>query len=341
MPCAIGVADGGMSLRSWFAEGERPGVEWQAMELLSAQATAALLPYPALVETLAEVLRDRWAGTATAPPRQAVSLAGGGTLLLMPATDGELAVTKLVTVHLDNAKHGLPAVQADVVVLDARTGRRLFILDGATVTARRTAALSLLAARLLAPNPAGPLLIVGAGTQGRSHLDAFAEGLEVREAYIVSRTLAHAQALAEHARQRGMEAHALAEAGSILDRAKLIVTATTSTTPVLQEGIRPDAFVAAVGAYRPDMAELPPALVRRAQLYVDTLEGAQAEAGDLIQAGIDWSSVTPLEAALDAEKPATGPVVFKSVGHALWDLGAARAAARLKMSASLPSDSSR
>jgi ornithine cyclodeaminase len=174
-------------------------------------------------------------------------------------------------------------------------------------------------------------LIVGAGTQGRAHLEAFAEGLGVRETYIVSRTLGHAQALAEQARQRGIQAQALAEPDSVLDRVTLIVTATTSSRPVLPRGIRQDAFVAAVGAYRPEMAELPPALIRRARLYVDTLEGAQAEAGDLLQAGVDWSTVTPLEAALDGEQAAPGPVVFKSVGHALWDLAAARAAVRESM----------
>src|SRR5207244_1175213 len=74
-------------------------------------------------------------------------------------------------------------------------------------------------------------------------------------------------------------------------------------------------FVAAVGAYLPEMAELPPGLVRRSRVFVDTLEGAQAEAGDLIMAGIDWSGVTPLEEALDAPRAGKGPVVFKSVGH--------------------------
>jgi 1-piperideine-2-carboxylate/1-pyrroline-2-carboxylate reductase [NAD(P)H] len=84
--------------------------------------------------------------------------------------------------------------------------------------------------------------------------------------------------------------------------------------------------VAAVGAYRPEMAELPPQLVRRARLFVDALEGARAEAGDLIQAGVDWARVTPLEDALNVPGDQGKPVVFKSVGHALWDLAAARLA---------------
>ncbi|HUP27321.1 MAG TPA: hypothetical protein VM409_02725, partial [Chloroflexia bacterium] len=83
------------------------------------------------------------------------------------------------------------------------------------------------------------------------------------------------------------------------------------------------------GAYTPGMTELPRALVESSRLYVDTLEGAKAGAGDFIQAGVDWSSVTPLERAIDLPKPESGPVIFKSVGHALWDLAAARLACRL------------
>ena len=99
----------------------------------------------------------------------------------------------------------------------------------------------------------------------------------------------------------------------------------------MREQVRSDAFIAAVGAFRPDMAELPPALVRSAKLYVDTLEGAKTGAGDIIQAGVDWASVTALEDALDTSPPVGGPVIFKSVGHALWDLAAARLALGLPL----------
>ncbi|HEY0069437.1 MAG TPA: delta(1)-pyrroline-2-carboxylate reductase family protein, partial [Chloroflexia bacterium] len=124
----------------------------------------------------------------------------------------------------------------------------------------------------------------------------------------------------------GLDARAVSDPGEVLARLGLIVTATTSTRPVLPSDVPDSAFIAAVGAYTPSMAELPPGLVHRSRLFVDTLEGAQAEAGDLIQAGVDWSQVTPLDQALDMERPESGPIVFKSVGHALWDLAAARLA---------------
>ena len=126
-----------------------------------------------------------------------------------------------------------------------------------------------------------------------------------------------------------MEASVVAGAKEALAEAALIVTATTSAEPVLPAEIPEDAFVAAVGSFRPNMVELPEALIRASTVVADDLEGAREEAGDLIQAerrgALSWDEVVPLEAALDAGHP-EGPVVFESVGHALWDLAAARLA---------------
>ena len=305
------------------------------MKLLTAEETRRLLPYGGMAEALAEVMRERAAGRAYAPARMSVPLAHGGVLLLMPATDGRLAITKLVTVHTGNSlrQDGLSVVQAEVLVMDASTGRRLAIMDGEVVTGRRTSALSLLAAQKLARAPGGPLLVVGAGTQARYHVEAFVEALDVREVYIYSRTQAHAERLAAYARTlaEGVEASAIPDPAQALPIATLIVTATTSMEPVIPGGgatVRGDAFIAAVGAFTSEMAELPPALIHRSHIYVDTFDGTKAGAGDLLQAQIDWSRVIELQDALDTATPEDGPLIFKSVGHALWDLAAARLAFR-------------
>jgi len=292
------------------------------MKLLNALETAALLPYPALANSIEEVLGDHKKGLITAPERLVVSLPSGATLLLMPAADPEITLTKLVTVHPSQR----PSVKAEVWVMRTGTGERLLWLDGSVVTARRTAAVSLLAAQKLAPNLGTAILVIGAGTQGKSHLEAFQAGLGIRRAYIYSRTRESAQELAKHAQALGIEAQAVEDLRDALGEASLIVTATTSKTPVLPNQVRQDVFIAAVGAYRPDMAEVDPELVHRCTVYVDTL-GACSEAGDLLQAGVG-SKVQPLEDILLGPKPASGPVLFKSVGHALWDLAAARLAVK-------------
>lgn len=297
------------------------------MQFLDAQRTAALLPWPALVDALRDMLRRRHAGLTASPERLAVPLAGG-TLLAMPATDGEYASTKLVTVHEGNPARGLPVLLGEVLLLRADTGERLLMLDGPTVTARRTAAMSALAALELAPPQHGSLLVVGSGVQARAHLDAFTEVLGVRRAWVFSRTAAHALAFAGQARARGIDCRAVDTPEEALDKADLVVTATTATAPVFRDQPSFAGFVAAVGAFRPQMCELPAALVARAKLFVDDLAGARHEAGDLLQAGVDWATVTPLERVIagEAARPAGGPIVFKSVGQALWDLAACRLA---------------
>jgi 1-piperideine-2-carboxylate/1-pyrroline-2-carboxylate reductase [NAD(P)H] len=300
------------------------------VELLDAEETAARLPYTKLAASIRSVALERASGTLRAPARTALPLPEAGVLLIMPAADEEIAITKLVTVHPQNAHRGLPTIQGEVVVMEAATGRRLGILDGSIVTARRTAALSLLAARELAARPDGALLIVGAGTQGRAHLEAFREGLGTSRVLVVSRTQERAKALAEHAESLGADAEVLADPAGAPEEASLVVTATTSRQPVLPGEVPENTFVAAVGSFEPEAAELPAALVSRASVVVDTLEGAMEEAGDLIQAEragfFSWEEAMPLEEALRRPGRPAGTVVFKSVGHALWDLAAARTA---------------
>jgi 1-piperideine-2-carboxylate/1-pyrroline-2-carboxylate reductase [NAD(P)H] len=300
------------------------------LEILDAQATADRLPYPVLADSIREVALAMDSGDLQAPPRFALPLQEDGILLVMPASDPDIAITKLVTVHPNNPGRGLPTIQGEVVVMDAATGARLGLLEGSVVTARRTAALSMLATRELAPHPEGPLLIVGAGRQGRAHLEAFRAGLGVSRAFISSRSSKSAVSLAGHARTLGMEAEPVEGVGEVLGDVSLIVTATTSKEPVLPEEIPDGVFVAAVGAFEPAAAELPPALISTSEILVDTMEGAKEEAGDLIQAqsagAFAWEDATELEEALRSPQRPEGTIVFKSVGHALWDLAAARTA---------------
>jgi ornithine cyclodeaminase len=305
------------------------------MNMFNAAETAQLLPYPELAETIRELLLSRHDGLINIPERLFVDLPGNGKLLVMPAADADLAITKLVTVHPDNPAQQLPTIQGEVLVMRASNGERLALLEGATVTGHRTAALSLLAVLTLAPVKAGPLLVFGAGVQARSHIEAFHAGLGLRDVFIVSRTRTNAEELAAHARSLGMNAEVIEEPAAVLDKVKLIVMATTSRTPLLDAALAADIMICAVGAFKADMAELSPRVINSAsRIVVDMIEGARAEAGDLIQAaaqtGWNWTRVQQLEETfLDAGNgtgAGAGPVIFKSVGHALFDLAAARLA---------------
>lgn len=295
--------------------------------LLDSRQTADRLPYPALVAEIVRLLGD---DAVQVPERLVQPLAGGGSLFVMPAMDSQVAITKLITFTPANAGTARATIQGDVVVFDIASGTRRLVLDGPTVTARRTAAVSLLAAQRLAPNTSGPLLIVGAGVQGLAHLNAFAEGLGITDVVIASRSPASAQALAAHAQSLGLRARVTDDPDTALADCPLAVTCTPASGVVLKTFPRRDGFISAVGAFTPTMVELAPGLCRHiaetGRVVVDTAD-ALHEAGDLLQANLDVRSFATLAEVLqsDIAQPA-GPVLFKSCGWAGWDLAAARVA---------------
>jgi 1-piperideine-2-carboxylate/1-pyrroline-2-carboxylate reductase [NAD(P)H] len=297
-----------------------------AAELLSPEETAAALPYTALAQEIEAVLLD---DSVKVPPRTVLPLDGGGMLAVMPAADRRVVISKVITFIANNAARNLPTIQGDVLVFDAQTGRRLGVLDGPTVTARRTAAVTLLAAQRMAARPEGPVLIVGAGVQGRAHLEALSEGLPITEVVIASRSPASAQALVALARDRGLKARMSQDANAELAHCPLVISCTPAQQVVLHATPRADAFIGAIGAFTPRMVEWAPEVCRQwlseGTLLVDARD-ADHEAGDLLQAGIDVSAIPTLGDLLRSGLPqtATGPVFFKSCGWAGWDLAAAR-----------------
>jgi ornithine cyclodeaminase/alanine dehydrogenase-like protein (mu-crystallin family) len=93
---------------------------------------------------------------------------------------------------------------------------------------------------------------------------------------------------------------------------------------MLHGPVRDDAVISAIGAFTRHMAEVAPELVQRCDVVVDTMEGCRAEAGDLIQANVDWSKVASMDALIAGSAARDRTLLFKSVGSALWDLAAAR-----------------
>jgi ornithine cyclodeaminase len=299
--------------------------------ILSPQQTADALPYCLLALEIEALLHDP---SVAVPTRIVQRLHGGGSLFVMPAADARVAITKLISFIPGNAQRGLPTIQGDIVLFDVQTGQRIGLLDGPTVTARRTAAVSLLAAQKLALRRDGPMLIVGAGVQGKAHLEAFHAGLGVQEVRVASRNAASADALVNHARAMGLQARRVIDPNAELANCSLVVSTTPAQKVVLTSRPRSDAFVAAVGAFTPRMvewsAEVCQHLAGTGTLLVDT-RAADHEAGDLLQAGINVSALPTLADVVNqtaawqkATRPTDGPVFFKSCGWGGWDLAAAR-----------------
>ncbi|GIZ52022.1 delta(1)-pyrroline-2-carboxylate reductase family protein [Noviherbaspirillum aridicola] len=300
------------------------------MKILDQASTAAALPYDRLVPALARACRELVDGTIRAPERQVVPIDAASVLLSMPAIGADISATKLITVHGENARHGLPAIQGEVIVFDTATGRRLALLDGPTVTARRTAAMTLLGIDTLAARKPASALLIGTGTQSRAHVEALAGFFGIEDFRIAGRSMESAarfcQALrVSHpgARFSPLSVEDIGEAPDV----DLVIALTTARSPVVPAVLAAHTLAVGVGAFKREMAELPPQLLRSRAIVVDDAPGARHEAGDLIQAGVDWSAVAPIGAILSGKAPRpAGPAVFKTVGQAAWDLAAARVA---------------
>ena len=199
--------------------------------LLNPEQTAARLPWAPLVDEIEALLTD---ASVSVPPRTVLPMAAGAFLFAMPGCDARTAMTKLITFTPANMGTGRPTIQGDVTVFDVASGERPLILDGPTVTARRTAAVSALAARWLAADLNGPMLIVGAGVQGQAHIEVFAAALGVTQFRIASRRRATAEALAEHARVLGLQAEVVDDADAALADCPLAATCTPASEVVLR-----------------------------------------------------------------------------------------------------------
>jgi ornithine cyclodeaminase len=258
---------------------------------------------------------------------------GAGSLVSMPATGPQGTGVKLLTVTSGNAERGLPLIQGLYVLFSSQTQEPEAAIDGAALTALRTGAVSGLATRHLALVDAARLVIFGAGTQGRAHLDAMVAVRPVDRVTFVSRTAGRAEALAAAARDMGL----VAEVGGpdAVGAADIVCTCTTSPTPVFDGSLlSAGTHVNAVGAYTPQTRELDEDTIRRGRVVVETREVALAEAGDLL-IPIGAGSVGPNHVVADLSEVVHGVkvrrspedvTVFKSVGVAFEDLVVARAA---------------
>jgi ornithine cyclodeaminase len=202
--------------------------------------------------------------------------------LALPAwQDGEAIGVKLVTVFPDNpSAHGLPSVQAVVVLFDGATGEPLALIDGTELTYRKTAADSALGSRFLSRSDARTLLMVGAGGLAR-HLIAAHRAVRpsIERVLIWNRSPAKAHQLAAEG-----VAHAVVDdLAEATHQADIVCTATMTEDPLIRgEWLRPGTHVDCVGAYLPDHREIDDEVVRRADIYVDSRLATLTEGGDLV-----------------------------------------------------------
>ena len=287
-------------------------------------AVERLLEPEALLDRLAQAFVDLSLGRVVAPPRIQLSLEQGFSLAMPAYRPGGPFAVKIVNVFEENAAVGLPSHQAVVCVFDSDTGRPTAVLDGAVVTAHRTAGAAALSTRLLAREDAAVLTIVGAGVQAATHLRLLPLVRPFGEIRIVARTLEHAERVAAlDPRAVAVASHEAAVRG-----AEVVALCTNAGSAAIDAAwIGPGTHVTSVGYRAPD-GELPRALAERGRLFVETrLAFEPPPVGCFELAGLDPSSGTELGEVIQGTRPgrtsADEVTVYKAMGHAVEDLAAA------------------
>ncbi|MBO9378848.1 ornithine cyclodeaminase family protein [Sphingomonas histidinilytica] len=308
------------------------------LAIFNAKTTTERLPFDSLVRALEE-------GFATGcqlPERHHHRVERPGepdaTLLLMPAWSlaedpQQYLGVKIVTVYPGNTARNLPGLFSTYILYDAATGEQLAIMDGNVITGRRTVATSALAGRMLARPESSKLLVLGAGRIGSLVPYAYRAVLPIDEVAIWSPVPEEARLLVDRLRGDGIAANVVDDLATAVHEADVVSAATLATEPVIKgKWIKPGTHVDLIGAFTPAMRESDDETVRKASIYVDTME-ALHEPGDIVQPlrdgviskdSIQGSLADLARKTVNARTSDSEITLFKAVGSGLADLIAAR-----------------
>ncbi|MEX2323515.1 MAG: ornithine cyclodeaminase [Acidimicrobiia bacterium] len=277
------------------------------MRYLDAKATREALSMSAAIEAMVSAFSD----DRETPLRTLL-----GVALFMSGRVGSSTGVKVVST--------VPGKPFGIVAVFDDEGACRGLVDGPTLTAIRTAAGAGLATRYLARPDSRTMAMLGAGAMAYDQVMAVKEVRPIHDVLVWSRSRANAAALAER-----IGGTAVDRAADAVSDADVVSTATPSREPLFAaDAVRQGTHINAVGAFTPEMCEIPPDTVRAARVVVDDIEAALAEAGDLLQAGVD-PSTTMADLIHGREKGRTTAdeiTFFKSVGIASQDVAAGMAA---------------
>ncbi|MEP1586320.1 ornithine cyclodeaminase family protein [Sulfitobacter sp.] len=304
------------------------------LRVFDTNETRAGLEWPRLIDGLDAMFRSGCVMPLRHHHEVEVPNEDSGTLLLMPAwTPGKYIGVKMVNVIPGNSARSLPAISGAYLLSSGETGALFAVLDGAELTARRTAAASALAAQYLARPDASNLLVVGAGKLALNVIEAHTAVRPLTSVTIWARRIEQAEKVAKAARTLGYDAQATDDLECATLQADIISCCTLSRAPLIKGAwVKPGTHIDLIGAFKPEMRETDSALIAMASVFADTRGGVLSEGGDIVQA-IREGAFYVSDIKADLFDLARGYhagrryddeiTVFKSVGAALEDLAAA------------------
>lgn len=280
---------------------------------------------------LVELLADAFKVAETPPLRQRIGIEGERELLVMPAFSNGFSGVKILTVTPGNTGTGRPAIQGLFALFDTKTGAPLATIDAEALTGYRTGAVSAMAASRLARPEASKLALLGSGHLIPFLAAAHSSVRPIRQVQVWARNADRGWKAVERVRRElpGIEVELAKDLESVVGWGDIVCSATRSTEPMIEGAwLRDGAHVDLVGGYRPDMREMNTDGIARSRIFVDTVDGALAEAGDLItplrKGRISRDAIlgdlTSLASSQLHRRDGHEITLFKSVGTAMADL---------------------
>ena len=297
------------------------------------EADIALLTDPKeLVGVIVDAMKSHANGDFIMPDRSHVDMEDN-TLLLMPAASGKYFGTKLVSLFPDNTKKNEPVLYGTVILNDGETGKPLALLNGAKLTAVRTAAVGAVGVKYTSESKNSTLGLIGAGVQGY-HQVLFACAIRpIKRVCIFDAYHPDLNSFVSRLKTELPDVEFVISQNSeeLCAESEIIITATNSTSPVLPDNsdLLEGKHVISIGSYKPEMIEVPDSLFSLVDdVYID-VEMAVDESGDLIQpmdrGVLDKSRIKLLSSIISQDSEIlAGTSFFKSVGMALFDLFTAK-----------------
>jgi ornithine cyclodeaminase len=299
------------------------------MRLISDAEVAQLVTMREAIHAMAVAFEQFGNGAGSIAPRVRATSQHNGATTVLSALGAALPASGVLGAKVYATVGG--RFNFVIVLFSARTGEALATIEANEITRLRTAAASAVALQRLARREASILTLFGSGVQARAHAEAFLLTWPFKEVRVASGS--DAAGLAQFiTTEFGVAARAADDPADAVRAADVICTCTRASEPLFDGAlVKPGAFIAAIGASKPQARELDDTLLARADLIVvEWLAAAQAEAGELVRAApgtLDPTRMVELGKLLvhgtSYTRRANDIVIYKSVGIGLEDVALA------------------
>ena len=285
---------------------------------------------PEILKGIAGYIEDdfkRWEKFDKTP--RIASHTADGVMELMPTSDGMDYGFKYVNCHPKNVKGGLQTVVAFGLLADVSSGYPVLLTEMTLLTALRTAATSAMVAKLLAPKHSRVMAMIGNGAQSEFQATAMQAIVGIDTVHLYDIDPKATEKCAANLEASGLTVKTFPNAQEAIQGAHIITTCTADkayATILSDNMIGAGVHINAIGGDCPGKTELAPAILHRADIFVEYPEQTRVE-GEIQQLPEDhpvtelWQVMT---GQADGRTSAEQITLFDGVGFAIEDFSALR-----------------